>query len=465
MKSCKNIITLTVLSTALIGCGWVDSTGDQGSRNNGSSATSSVQLVDGSAVILNEASTTSTTLQNAPRTVSTWSWRAENSNVALSLCQSQEGFDGDVAVQQLDQACTSDTNCAISVQDFSANGTTAFDVTLPELKAPVALSYSIETTLNDGDIYRHQQIICGVAINEAPTVNENEYLAITNNSRVVYANDAYAVFSGATDDVHVRNQPLFIKQVTTNPQYAENLNVLSDGTFRYTPQQGLGLSNSDYLDDSFKLLVSDGVHDVETTVRIRLVNFNSAPYVVSTIPDYSVSVEDETPVELELDLSEFFSDVDGNTLKLRVQDNPLIQSGALSFSEAGFLQGELTLDDAGTYQFSVFANDGLYEVSDNFTLTVGGSQPQNQAPIVTDIRNARVNGAFSYALYTFFSDPDGDTLTYSANNLPPGVNLSDSGVITGIATAQNEGRWLIQITASDNRGGNASDQFRLTIDY
>lgn len=87
----------------------------------------------------------------------------------------------------------------------------------------------------------------------------------------------------------------------------------------------------------------------------------------------------------------------------------------------------------------------------------------NRAPVVDDISNQVVSDSFTYNLRRFFDDPDGDTLTYTAVGLPPRVAISPTGIISGVASAANDGPHFIVVTASDGRGGTASDGFRLTI--
>ena len=128
------------------------------------------------------------------------------------------------------------------------------------------------------------------------------------------------------------------------------------------------------------------------------------------------------------------------------------------------MQGTLSGNDVGSHSFTIFVYDGLHEVNASFQINVLDNNPINNDPEVTDIPNRTVSGSIVYDVAPFFSDPDGDTLSFSSANLPPGLQISDSGVITGTATSANDGRWLIRVTASDNRGGTVSDQFRMTID-
>jgi hypothetical protein len=85
--------------------------------------------------------------------------------------------------------------------------------------------------------------------------------------------------------------------------------------------------------------------------------------------------------------------------------------------------------------------------------------PVNQAPVVTNPGNRTVTqGAFSLAISA--SDPDGDTLTYSATGLPGGTAIHPStGAITGTVTP---GVYPITVTASDGQA-QGSATFTVTV--
>ena len=64
----------------------------------------------------------------------------------------------------------------------------------------------------------------------------------------------------------------------------------------------------------------------------------------------------------------------------------------------------------------------------------------------------------------FFSDKDAeDLLTYTAINLPAGLQIRADGVIEGEVNASNQGRWFIVVTADDGYGGTVNDGFLLVL--
>lgn len=61
-------------------------------------------------------------------------------------------------------------------------------------------------------------------------------------------------------------------------------------------------------------------------------------------------------------------------------------------------------------------------------------------------------------LANFFTDADGDSLTFTADGLPLGLTISDAGLITGSVVA-NVGSYSVTVIANDGRGGTASQTF------
>lgn len=77
-------------------------------------------------------------------------------------------------------------------------------------------------------------------------------------------------------------------------------------------------------------------------------------------------------------------------------------------------------------------------------------------------QTAKVGTAYSYAIPNIFNDPDGDTLTYTANQLPAGLSMSLSGVISGTPTQAIRDMY-VTITANDGDGGTGDTFFFFTV--
>jgi len=169
----------------------------------------------------------------------------------------------------------------------------------------------------------------------------------------------------------------------------------------------------------------------------------------NTIPSLSAPIADQTAsskTSFTFDISTSFSDADGDTL---VYSAKTIAGGSipswLSFDpQTGIFTGTPVKGDVAVTNISVVADDqasGI--VSDSFALTVTHT---NEAPVLavamTDQVSDPQTNSYSYETAVAFSDPDGDTLTYSAYieseargavstlTLSGGLNAADTATIT-----------------------------------
>ncbi len=199
-------------------------------------------------------------------------------------------------------------------------------------------------------------------------------------------------------------------------------------------------SNATARSDTFNITVEEGFSAI------------NRPPVFTPIQDRVVEVDEE------IDFFIIATDADGDDLEYSIAG---AAASSLSIDEdTGRVEGEF--DSAGEFQAVISASDGAAETSISFEFTV--VDLDNTAPTVTDIPNENVSGSFSYDVSGVFDDADGDTLTFTAVNLPSGVFIDDEGVIRGAASNANEGTHFIVVTANDGRGGTVSDGFRLIIE-
>ncbi|WNL37791.1 carbohydrate-binding protein [Halomonas sp. PAMB 3232] len=191
---------------------------------------------------------------------------------------------------------------------------------------------------------------------------------------------------------------------------------------------------------------------------------NSAPRVVGGgIADLSL----EEGASLEMDLP--FVDDDGDALSYRfdVVDSsgqPVTVAGLSIVEQA--LVGSLDGLTPGTYTVSIIADDGAATTSTDFALTI---ENVNQAPVATPAALepyfGEVGESFTAIalddLAALFSDPDGDSLTLSAENLPDGLEVVN-GVIQGTPTIS--GAFDIVIRATDPAGLSATQTLSFLIE-
>ncbi len=190
---------------------------------------------------------------------------------------------------------------------------------------------------------------------------------------------------------------------------------------------------------------------------------NSPPELRFPLYD-AVAFENDT---VSVPLTGIFADPDGDHLSYAVSGLP----NSLFLDEASnTIVGTPTGLDLGSYVIEVTASDGRGgTASDDFFLNVlsptagvGNSFPFLQTPLLDEV--AREDESFSLPLDGVFSDPDGDPLTYAISGLPTSLFLDPAvNAIVGTPTEFDLGSYAIEVTASDGRGGTASDDFFLDV--
>jgi len=186
---------------------------------------------------------------------------------------------------------------------------------------------------------------------------------------------------------------------------------------------------------------------VSTTLQV-LVTTNLAPVIPTfTVPAAKQNVAYSTTLPM-------FGDYNGDTLTVSVSNLP----PGMSFNPATrVLSG--TPPTAGSWTVSYQAYDGRATTVTTFTLSVQANTAPNSFPVTDKTVGVGANVAL---VLPQFTDPDGDTLSYSISNLPPGLSFNAATrTITG--TPSTTGAWTVTYSAADGRGGTVSTTFVCTI--
>ncbi|MGK0545712.1 carbohydrate-binding protein [Halomonas cupida] len=189
-----------------------------------------------------------------------------------------------------------------------------------------------------------------------------------------------------------------------------------------------------------------------TLSEATTVDTNQAPVVVGGGVADLVLDEGAT---LEVDLP--FEDADGDDLSYRFEvadsDGAPVDAAGLAI-DGSVLGGSLNDLVPGVYTVTLFADDGEFETSDSFVLTIENvndapvAEPAALEPFFGEVGESFVQITLAdYAV--LFSDPDGDDLTLSVEDLPPGLELVN-GVIQGTPT--EGGAFSVTLRASDPGG-------------
>lgn len=462
MKTIKLIFPTLILM--LSGCSWVDSTGRQ---DNGSVAVVNPTLLtlnSGDPFAIQENTQRTITFDSSRNRVSNWSWTLLEGQANIGQCQGINGFDQSIAANSLSQSCADGNQCEVKVEEVVSNDITQFQITTPHLRTPAALEYSFTTTTETGIFLEQRQTLCAIAINNPPVADDDTIIVTRGSQWEVSGDSADGLLSNVTDDNDVRNLDLRIDPTPVRaPRFAANFELFQDGGYIYEPVSNAPISSNGSVSDSFTYLVSDGNETDTATISIKIRDFNSAPIQDDAIPDITVLADDEDSDFDIAYLQAYFSDAENDALEFTVLDASLPESGNLSITTDGALEGFASEEDSGLYFVNVGVSDSVESIEASFFLNVVSARDQNRRPTADDISNNTVSGEFTYDVSVFFNDADGDHLFYTAINLPTGVTITPDGVLMGQATNANRGNWLIRVQAEDGNGGSTDDGFRLRI--
>ncbi|MGP9576061.1 carbohydrate-binding protein [Halomonas sp. AOP42-D2-25] len=229
-----------------------------------------------------------------------------------------------------------------------------------------------------------------------------------------------------------------------------------DGTFRFTidlsAHAGTSIDSLVFVNDDDLGAKGSSSFSAVSLSEAGVDDTNSAPRVVGGgIAD--LSLDEGSNIEVDLP----FIDDDGDALSFSFEvtdgDGQPVTVDGLSVADQ-VLSGSLEGLAPGGYTISVTADDGTASTSTDFALTV---ENVNAAPVAEPVALEPYFGEvgenfIQIPLVDFeslFSDPDGDSLTLSVEDLPAGLEVVD-GVIQG--TPSQGGTFDVVIRATDPAG-------------
>ncbi len=181
---------------------------------------------------------------------------------------------------------------------------------------------------------------------------------------------------------------------------------------------------------------------------------NRAPQIAGNISDLELF----TGNTVEIDISAFFSDPDGDALTYSAQTS---DAGVATVSVSG-TNLVVSAVAKGSATIAATATDpGGLSAQQSFSVTVPNRAPQI-AGNISDLELFTGN-TVEIAVSAFFSDPDGDTLIYSARTSDAGVATVSVSGTNLVVSAAAKGSATITATATDPDGLSAQQSFSVTV--
>jgi hypothetical protein len=209
---------------------------------------------------------------------------------------------------------------------------------------------------------------------------------------------------------------------------------------------------------------------VEHTVKVTVTAVNDPPYVENPMTDFNIL--EDTTAEDKFDLNLVFKDVDTDPTLNTVPQEPLVfdfsgneyisvivESGLVTFTPDSQWNGEETITFTATDPASSYITDDV-KVS-----VKSENDPPNLAGLISDITfDEDTIAAEVLDLTDYFTDPDGDTLTYTySGNVDIYVFIDTMGKVTLTPKDDFNGKEMITISATDNIGDPVSTSFNVTV--
>ena len=213
------------------------------------------------------------------------------------------------------------------------------------------------------------------------------------------------------------------------------------------------LTGGDTYNIKVQALSSEGNSEWSDTANITA---NSAPTLVGTMPAQVVAVGGGTAT---INAQNYFNDPDGQELNISASSSDTTvatvteESGTLTIT--GKALGTATITVTGTDPFDSVATQ---------TITVSVKNPPTAVGTIPNISGAVNQAGKTFALSPYFSEPAGQTLTYSAS-------VSDTYYVSVYVNSSNElevtpqsaGNATVTVTATNPDGLSATQSFSVTL--
>ena len=255
---------------------------------------------------------------------------------------------------------------------------------------------------------------------------------------------------------------------------ADAFSIFSSGALRFVSLPDFENPDDDDEGNNYEITVtaSDGELTASRDVTVEVTNLAPTITSGSDMPKYA---ENRTDAVEDYDASDpgggdIFWSLPVTTHATDRADFEITEDGELTFKSSPDFESPHDSDPDNEYKVTVRASDRSGTMADrNVTVTVTNV---NEAPVGSAIADrilARGVASLRIDLSSFFSDPDGDTLAYTAASDDLGVATTSVRGSTLTLTAVSAGLATITVTAADRSVGDAerltvSQGFTVTVD-
>ena len=159
---------------------------------------------------------------------------------------------------------------------------------------------------------------------------------------------------------------------------------------------------------TFSIQVRDTVGQISNTVAYKMFTFTPITITAPSLPDASIGIPYAQTLQTTNGTAPYvWSIASGN-----------LPAGVTLNNSTGAISGTPTA--SGTYTFVVRVTDAnTITATRSYSINVSSNSP----PAIVPIPNQTVNEGQTLSFAVSATDPDGDTLTYSASNLPAGASF------------------------------------------
>ena len=276
-------------------------------------------------------------------------------------------------------------------------------------------TYTIKFTVTDGTNTDFEDITITVNdINRAPELDEITNKSVNENEELNFT---------------INGSDLDGDTLTYSANSLPQGSTLTSNNFIWTPSYE---QSGTY---PITFTVSDGNLTDQKTLNITVSNTNRSPQI-SAISNKTIN-ETET-----LSFNINATDPDSDSLTVTSTGFP---TGASLFGSTFTFTPDNT--QAGTYNITIKANDGSLETTESFSITVTNKDREPEFTTSTQAKFADENTPISFTVQAI--DPDGETVTYSASNLPDGATFTGN-TFSWTPTYEQAGSYAVIFTASNN---------------